>query len=150
MSGSSTTCFEKYSLIFSILYWEQLIAEFLENELNVRRVLFPGLDSHPQRALAKKQMTGPGTAVTFDIDGGIKSFFGGLKQQKTAVDNVNIKLMPNSVLGLVGESGSGKSTCGLMAMRLLDVTKGNIFLKGTEITNFSFKLLINLSNSFGK
>ncbi|MBT7448069.1 MAG: ABC transporter ATP-binding protein [Tateyamaria sp.] len=74
---------------------------------------------------------------TFDIDGGIKSFFGGLKQQKTAVDNVNIKLMPNSVLGLVGESGSGKSTCGLMAMRLLDVTKGNIFLKGTEITNFS-------------
>ena len=53
----------------------QLIAEFLENELNVSRVLFPGLDSHPQRALAKKQMTGPGTVVSFDIAGGISEAF---------------------------------------------------------------------------
>ena len=53
----------------------QLIAEFLENELNVTRVLFPGLDSHPQRALAKKQMTGPGTVVSFDIAGGISEAF---------------------------------------------------------------------------
>ena len=47
----------------------QLIAEFLENQINVERVLFPGLDSHPQRALAKKQMAGPGTVVSFDIVG---------------------------------------------------------------------------------
>ncbi len=47
----------------------QLIAEFLENQTNVERVLFPGLDSHPQRALAKKQMAGPGTVVSFDIVG---------------------------------------------------------------------------------
>jgi cystathionine gamma-lyase len=34
------------------------IARFLEKHLKVERVYYPGLDSHPQHALAKRQMTG--------------------------------------------------------------------------------------------
>ena len=71
---------------------------------------------------------------SFDMDSGFANFFGGAPQQIVAVDGVSLNVMPRKVLGLVGESGSGKSTCGLMAMRLLDVTSGEIIVNGTDIT----------------
>ncbi len=43
------------------------IAEFLEREARVERVLYPFLNSHPQVELAKSQMTLGGTVVTFDL-----------------------------------------------------------------------------------
>jgi O-succinylhomoserine sulfhydrylase len=43
------------------------IAEFLEGRSGVARVLYPFLDSHPQVALARSQMTIGGTVVTFDL-----------------------------------------------------------------------------------
>jgi len=47
------------------------IAEWLEADARVERVLYPGLSSHPQHALASSQMTGGGGIVTFFIKGGI-------------------------------------------------------------------------------
>lgn len=49
----------------------QKIAEFLENNPNVVNVNYPGLQSHPQYELAKKQMTGFGGMISFEINGGI-------------------------------------------------------------------------------
>lgn len=46
------------------------VAAALEAHPAVTRVLFPGLPSHPQYELAKQQMSGGGTVVTFEIDGG--------------------------------------------------------------------------------
>jgi O-succinylhomoserine sulfhydrylase len=43
------------------------IAEFLEGQKAVGRVLYPFLDSHPQVELARSQMTIGGTVVTFDL-----------------------------------------------------------------------------------
>ena len=45
------------------------IAEFLDGKTGILKVVFPGLDSHPQRDLVKKQMGGPGTMVVFELDG---------------------------------------------------------------------------------
>jgi O-succinylhomoserine sulfhydrylase len=42
------------------------IAQFLEKHPKVRRVLYPGLASHPQHALAAEQMSGFGTVVCFE------------------------------------------------------------------------------------
>jgi len=48
------------------------IAGFLEQHPRVERVLYPGLDSHPQRALAKRQMPRSGSGVvTFFLKGGL-------------------------------------------------------------------------------
>ena len=43
------------------------IAEFLENHPAVRWVRYPFLASHPQYDLAKRQMSGGGTVVTFEL-----------------------------------------------------------------------------------
>ncbi|HLT92866.1 MAG TPA: cystathionine gamma-synthase [Woeseiaceae bacterium] len=47
------------------------IAEWLERHPRVERVLYPGLASHPQHALARQQMTGFGGIITFFIAGGL-------------------------------------------------------------------------------
>ncbi|OBI43689.1 O-succinylhomoserine sulfhydrylase [Mycobacterium kyorinense] len=46
----------------------QRVAEFLEGHPSVRWVRYPYLASHPQYDLAKRQMSGGGTVVTFELD----------------------------------------------------------------------------------
>jgi cystathionine gamma-lyase len=46
------------------------LAYWLEAHPKVERVLHPGLDSHPQHALAQQQMTGYGGTFSFRVDGG--------------------------------------------------------------------------------
>lgn len=49
------------------------IAQYLEAHPGVERVIYPGLESHPQHSLAKKQMSGFGGMITFYVGGGISS-----------------------------------------------------------------------------
>jgi len=51
------------------------IAKALEGHPAVTKVIFPGLESHPQHALAMAQMGSGGTLVTFDIKGGKEAAF---------------------------------------------------------------------------
>ncbi len=46
------------------------VAQFLSDHPSVVQVIFPGLESHPQYDLAKRQMRGPGGMVSFLLDGG--------------------------------------------------------------------------------
>jgi|GEM_PF-4117 len=43
------------------------IADFLDQHPKVEKVIYPGLKSHPQYALAQKQMSGPGGMITFYV-----------------------------------------------------------------------------------
>src|SRR4029077_14909035 len=45
------------------------IARWLERRRDVERVLYPGLASHPQHALAKRQMSGFGGMLCFELLG---------------------------------------------------------------------------------
>ena len=51
------------------------VADFLSEEKNVQRVLYPFRSDHPQQALAKKQMSAGGGVVTFEVAGGKKGAF---------------------------------------------------------------------------
>jgi len=51
----------------------QKIAEFLEACPQVVAVHYPGLESHPQHALAKRQMAQPGGMIAFDLHGGVEA-----------------------------------------------------------------------------
>ena len=47
------------------------IADVLQEHPLVRRVYYPGLENHPGHAVARRQMTGFGGMVSFELDGGI-------------------------------------------------------------------------------
>jgi O-succinylhomoserine sulfhydrylase len=49
------------------------VAEFLENHPQVNKVKYPFLKSHPQHAIAQKQMKLGGNIVAFEIKGGIEA-----------------------------------------------------------------------------
>jgi cystathionine beta-lyase/cystathionine gamma-synthase len=51
------------------------VAQFLEGHRAVDRVYYPGLASHPDHAIAAKQMSGFGGMVTIDVKGGQAAAF---------------------------------------------------------------------------
>ncbi|NDF12787.1 MAG: O-succinylhomoserine sulfhydrylase [Proteobacteria bacterium] len=51
------------------------VAAFLEKHPKIARVYYPGLRSHPQYALAKKQMKRGGNMIAFEVKGGKKGAF---------------------------------------------------------------------------
>jgi O-succinylhomoserine sulfhydrylase len=53
----------------------QRIAEALEGQPGLSRVIFPGLASHPQRALAAQQMETGGTVIALELTGGQEAAF---------------------------------------------------------------------------
>lgn len=69
------------------------IAEFLETHPKVEWVLYPGLKSHPQYEIAKRQMKGPGSMITFGL-------IGGLEAGKRMMDNVHMAMLAVSLGGI--------------------------------------------------
>jgi cystathionine gamma-lyase len=69
------------------------IAKFLETHPKVAKVIYPGLESHPQHALAKEQMSGMGGMITFYIKGG-------LAEARTFLENVQIFALAESLGGV--------------------------------------------------
>jgi methionine-gamma-lyase len=66
----------------------QAVAAFLEADSRVAWVRYPGLASHPQHALASRQMSGPGAILSFGVAGGFpaaKTFIESLRLATLAV-----------------------------------------------------------------
>jgi O-succinylhomoserine sulfhydrylase len=66
------------------------IADFLTRQKKVSQLLYPGLASHPQHALASEQMTAGGSLVTFELAGGKPAAFRFLNALKLAVISNNL------------------------------------------------------------
>jgi cystathionine gamma-lyase len=49
------------------------VAGFLEKHPEIKKVIYPGLTSHPQYELAKKQSSGSGGIISFEIKGNIEN-----------------------------------------------------------------------------
>jgi methionine-gamma-lyase len=69
------------------------LAGYLQKHPKVNRVFYPGLESHPQHSLAKKQMTGFGGMVTAEMKGGVKA-------AAAVADNLKIALNATSLGGV--------------------------------------------------
>jgi cystathionine beta-lyase/cystathionine gamma-synthase len=70
----------------------QRLAEALEAHPRVESVMYPGLDSHPQRDLARRQMTLAGGLLTFDVAGGLEA-------GRTFVESVRVAQLATSLGG---------------------------------------------------
>jgi O-succinylhomoserine sulfhydrylase len=68
----------------------QAIAEALEGHPKLARVLYPGLKSHPQHAIAAAQMDGFGTVLALDLKGGKEAAFQCLDALEIAVISNNL------------------------------------------------------------
>lgn len=79
-----------------------------------------------------------------------------LKGYVYALNNVNLDIYKNEILGLVGESGSGKSTLGNCILKLINPTSGeiifdneNILIKNKkELKNFRKKAQLIFQNPY--
>jgi len=69
------------------------VAEFLENHPKIAWIMYPGLKSHPQYDLGKRQMTGDGSMISF----GLKTGFEGAKK---LMNNVHLALLAVSLGGV--------------------------------------------------
>jgi cystathionine gamma-lyase/cystathionine beta-lyase/cystathionine gamma-lyase/homocysteine desulfhydrase len=69
-----------------------MLAEFLAAHPKVTRVNYPGLSSHPQHALAKRQMRGFGGLISFAL--------GSLERARTLLDNVRLMALAESLGGV--------------------------------------------------
>jgi len=67
-------------------------------------------------------------------------FFAG-GSEKVAVQDFSFDLKKGETLAIVGESGSGKSTTARLAMRLLDLDRGEVVWGDTDVTKLSSKAL---------
>ncbi len=68
----------------------QKIAETLSGWPQISRVIYPGLPSHPQHALAMEQMGNGGTLVTFEVKGGKEAAFRFCNALKIALISNNL------------------------------------------------------------
>ncbi|MBW3563128.1 MAG: cystathionine gamma-synthase [Acidobacteria bacterium] len=70
----------------------EAIARYLENHSKVEKVNYPGLPSHPQHQLAKKQMRGFGSMISFEL--------GSLENAKKFLDRVRLCSLAESLGGV--------------------------------------------------
>jgi cystathionine gamma-synthase len=66
------------------------LARFLEGQKNVLRVLYPGLKSHPQHAVARKQMTGFGGMVTIEVKNEVRGAVKTVDALRVAVNAMSL------------------------------------------------------------
>ena len=71
----------------------QQVAEFLEKHPRVQKVVYPGLESHPQHELAATQMSGFGGMITFYLDGDIEA-------ARTVLERVKLFALAESLGGV--------------------------------------------------
>ena len=69
------------------------IAQWLEARSDIERVVYPGLPSHPQHEVAKRQMTGFGGMITIFLEGG-------LERSRTMLERVKLFALAESLGGV--------------------------------------------------
>jgi len=71
----------------------QLVAEYLQNHPLVAWIKYPGLDTHPQHELAKRQMNGYGSMMSFGLKGGYEA-------GRKLMDHVKLAILAVSLGGV--------------------------------------------------
>lgn len=74
----------------------------------------------------------------------LKKYFHTKNGELHAVDGINFTLEAGKTLGVVGESGCGKTTLGRTILHLLDITDGQVFFEGEDVTHPKRREMVRL------
>lgn len=107
------------------------IAQFLEKHKTVKKVYYPGLKSHPQQALIKKQMKGFGGMLAFELD-----------TKKVTLDKFFSKLKYFSLAESLGGVESLAETPWFMS----HVSMGEEGLKASGITKETVRVSVGIED----
>ncbi len=108
----------------------RIVAKFLAGHKKVRKVFYPGLPDHPQHKLAKRQMTGFGSMITFET--------GSLANAK--------KLLKNVRLCSLGESLGGVETLISHPATMTHAALGEKGRKAIGITDGMVRISVGIEN----
>ena len=107
------------------------VAKFLANHKKISHVVYPGLASHPQNRIAKKQMSGFGAVITFFHKGN-------LKEIKKFMQKLEIFTIAESLGGVESLIESPA----LMTHAYVNTKKGQL----TPIANNLIRLSVGIEN----
>jgi oligopeptide transport system ATP-binding protein len=102
------------------------LSKFFNLQLSIFNIQF--------KKVAEKLLEVRNLKKHFPIRGGVLSKVVGYVY---AVDGISLFLNKGETLGLVGESGCGKTTTGRLILRLIELTDGEIFFDGRNVTRLS-------------
>lgn len=108
------------------------LAQFLEKYPKISKVNYPGLPSHPQHELAKKQTSGFGGMISFEIKGG---------------ENAVRKLFANLKLYLLAESLGGVETLIEHPKTMTHVSMSKEEQEAAGITESLIRLSVGIENA---
>ncbi|RMH64564.1 MAG: aminotransferase class I/II-fold pyridoxal phosphate-dependent enzyme [Calditrichaeota bacterium] len=101
------------------------VAKYLQFHPKVKSVFYPGLTTHPQHALAKKQMSGFGGMVSFEVKGGRKAG----ETLMNAVELITLAVSLGDVDSLIEHPGSmTHSTYAPEDLEAVGITEGLVRL----------------------
>ena len=92
------------------------VAQHLEGHSAVEKVIYPGLKSHPQYALGKRQTSGSGGVVSFEVKGtlrDVKRFLRGVKVFSLAESLGGVESLIEHPASMTHASVPGKAREGL-------------------------------------
>lgn len=120
-----------YRPIFILTRMVQLIT----SSISAAERVFDIIDTEPliqdsPNAVAKPAIQG---SIEF------KNVTFGYDQFKPVINDFNVTIMSNEIIGLIGKSGAGKSTLINLVCRLYDVNKGAIVVDGIDIRDIKYQ-----------
>lgn len=101
------------------------VSRFLEQHPAVESVAYPGLESHPQHALAQRQMDGFGGMVCFDVVGGVEA--GARLMDRVELCTLTVSLGDTRTL-ICHSASTTHSTVSAEARRAAGITDGLVRL----------------------
>lgn len=85
------------------------------------------------------RVNGDSSSVACDLSKGSKE----IKGSQEILHNINLNIPSGSTVGIVGATGSGKSSIINLIARIYDVTKGTVFVGGSDVRFYDSKSLRN-------